>query len=124
MRINRLLANLLTLIFLTFLRVNLSTQSLNVVDSTAVEAVRASLSKAFRPGQFFSDMASAGVKFGISREQVVNRIVAAAEQHFAGTICEQPATLNCVRCRIAIDEFCCVRMDLEYMCTLCNIVNA
>jgi hypothetical protein len=49
-------------------------------------AVRATLSKPFRPGQFFSDVTAAGVKFGISREEVVNRIVAAAEQHFAGKI--------------------------------------
>ena len=46
--------------------------------------MRATLSKPFRPGQFFADMATAGVQFGISREEVVKKIVSAAEQHFAG----------------------------------------
>jgi hypothetical protein len=65
-----------------------SDQSLNVQDPTQsgapLAAVRATLSKPFRPGQFFTDMNAAGVKFGVSREEVVNRIVQAAEQHFAG----------------------------------------
>lgn len=64
------------------------TQSLSILDpensGNAEKAVRATLSKPFRPGQFFADMATAGVQFGISREEVVKKIVSAAEQHFAG----------------------------------------
>lgn len=53
-------------------------------DGKASAAVRAVLSKPFRPGQFFLDIGSAGVTFGIPRDDVVTKIVSAAEQHFAG----------------------------------------
>lgn len=63
-------------------------QSLSIMDpgndGQPARTVRDTLSRAFRPGQFFYDLSAAGVKFGVSREEVVNKIVAAAEQHFAG----------------------------------------
>lgn len=61
-------------------------------DGQPARTVRDTLSRAFRPGQFFYDLSAAGVKFGVSREEVVNKIVAAAEQHFAGGF------LMCVFC--------------------------
>lgn len=48
------------------------------------KAVKAALSNPFRPGQFFQDMSNAGVTFGIDREEVLNKIVAASKQYFAG----------------------------------------
>lgn len=71
-------------------------------------AVRNVLLKPFRPGQFFSDVTAAGVKFGITREEVVNRIVAAAEQHFAGMRRIKPLcvlrihSIRCSLCYIAV----------------------
>jgi hypothetical protein len=61
-------------------------QSLNIASAGApTDAVKGLLSKPFRPGQFFTDAAAAGVKFGLSKEEVINRIVTKSEQHFAGT---------------------------------------
>mmetsp|Transcript_5537 Transcript_5537/g.12369 ORF Transcript_5537/g.12369 Transcript_5537/m.12369 type:complete len:1160 (+) Transcript_5537:156-3635(+) len=61
--------------------------SLGVVTSAGVtgtvEAVMTSLSKPFRPGQFFLEMKTAGVKFGLLREQILQKITAVAEQSFA-----------------------------------------
>lgn len=51
----------------------------------AVTSVKDTLSRPFRPGQFFQDITNAGVKFGISRDEVINKVAAAATQHFAGT---------------------------------------
>lgn len=53
-------------------------------DGVAADAVADVLSKPFRPGQFFNDISAAGVTFGISKEEVLNKIVAAADQFFAG----------------------------------------
>jgi hypothetical protein len=60
--------------------------SVNDIGATGqpAAAVKAALSKAFRPGQFFQDMANAGVTFAASRDDVLTRITAAASQHFAG----------------------------------------
>jgi len=55
-------------------------------DGKATAAVKAVLSKPFRPGQFFLDISKAGVTFGIPRDDVITKIVSAAEQHFAGTL--------------------------------------
>jgi hypothetical protein len=64
----------------------LTAQSLNIASAGApTDAVKGLLSKPFRPGQFFTDAAAAGVKFGLSKEEVINRIVTKSEQHFAGT---------------------------------------
>ena len=69
-----------------------TSQSLNVQDvgSTGQPAtfVKAALSKPFRPGQFFLDMSSAQVKFGVPRDDVLNKITTAADQHFAGELRE------------------------------------
>jgi len=48
------------------------------------EAARTLLSKAFRPGQFFKDAATAGVSFAISKEEVADIIIGFAVQDFAG----------------------------------------
>jgi hypothetical protein len=62
-------------------------ESLSVVTSLgvtgAVEAVKSSLMKPFRPGQFFLEMKNAGVKFGIHRENILSKITAVAQQSFA-----------------------------------------
>lgn len=52
-------------------------------DKPAIQAVTDILSKPFRPGQFFQDCAKAGVSFGIAREDVLNKIIAASQQEFA-----------------------------------------
>ena len=48
------------------------------------DAVKIALSKPFRPGQFFMDMRSWKVKFGLDRDSILNKITAAAKQYFAG----------------------------------------
>lgn len=48
-------------------------------------AVKASLSKPIRPGQFFVDMHHSKVSFGIAREEVLQKIITASKQYFAGT---------------------------------------
>ena len=55
-------------------------------------AVTDILKKPFRPGQFFQDCANAGVQFEIPNEDVLNKVVAAATQEFAGEF----ASLYCV----------------------------
>lgn len=50
------------------------------------DAVKIALSKAFRPGQFFMDMRSWKVKFGLDRDTVLHKITAASKQYFAGNI--------------------------------------
>jgi hypothetical protein len=63
-------------------------KSLNVLnpgnDDKPAAVVKSVLSKPFRPGQFFLDITNAGVKFGIPRDDVLTKIVSAADQHFAG----------------------------------------
>ena len=48
--------------------------------------VKDTLSRPFRPGQFFQTMGNAGIKFGIPRDDVLNKIMAASEQSFAGAL--------------------------------------
>eukprot|EP01039_Chlorochromonas_danica_P007689 gene7689-8496_t len=62
--------------------------SLSILEPLAGEGsrnfVRAVLGRPFRPGQFFRDLAIANIQFGLSREDVINRIVAVSTQEFAG----------------------------------------
>jgi hypothetical protein len=46
--------------------------------------VKTVLSRPYRPGQFFRDLAISNIKFGISNEEVLSKIVAASVQEFAG----------------------------------------
>jgi len=50
------------------------------------DAVKASLSKPIRPGQFFMDMHNWKVSFGIDREEVLQKIISASKQYFAGSV--------------------------------------
>jgi hypothetical protein len=49
-------------------------------------AIRGILLKPFRPGQFFKDATTAGVGFGIAKEEVISLLVAASIQDFAGKV--------------------------------------
>jgi hypothetical protein len=48
------------------------------------DAVKASLSKPIRPGQFFMDMHNWKVSFGITKEEVLQKIIISSKQYFAG----------------------------------------
>jgi len=50
------------------------------------DAVKTSLSKPIRPGQFFMDMHNWKVSFGIDREEVLQKIISASKQYFAGSV--------------------------------------
>ena len=50
----------------------------------ATQAVKNILSKPFRPGQFFRDVAANGVQFSGERAEVLNRLLGAADQVPAG----------------------------------------
>lgn len=53
---------------------------------TEVTFVKSLLQQAFRPGQFFADVAAANIKFDIDEEDVLSIITNAAEQEFAGNV--------------------------------------
>ena len=57
--------------------------SFEVVDSDKA-VVQSILKKPFRPGQFFNDIAAAGVKYSIDRVDLLNKLLTAAQQVPAG----------------------------------------
>jgi hypothetical protein len=46
--------------------------------------VKDALRRSFRPGQFFRDMDASSVTFGISKDEVVAKLISSADQDFAG----------------------------------------
>jgi hypothetical protein len=61
---------------------------LNIVDplnnGAPAAVVKDVLRRTFRPGQFFRDVEASGVAFGISKDEVVAKLIANANQDFAG----------------------------------------
>lgn len=77
-----------TIFKVTFEKIEEVVKALQVIDSdnsgNAVNTVKDTLRRSFRPGQFFRDMDAAGVKFAISKDQVIAKLVSSAKQDFAG----------------------------------------
>jgi hypothetical protein len=64
--------------------------SIGIIDSDGngrpISAVKSLLSKAFRPGQLFKDLAAAGVHYSIDRTELLNKLLTTAVQVTAGVL--------------------------------------